>query len=63
MLRYCAWCGVYQGATPHPGYQIRRNVCEIDTSTICASCLSKASPNNRMSPSAHKLWSFDPKEN
>jgi rubredoxin len=41
MLRYCAWCGAYQGATPAAGHQIRANVCEIDTATICPACLSR----------------------
>jgi hypothetical protein len=41
MLKYCAWCGKYQGATPGAGYQIRQNVCEIDTATICTVCLSR----------------------
>lgn len=41
MLRYCAWCGIYQGSTPAAGYQIRKDVCEIDTATICPSCLSR----------------------
>ena len=62
MLRYCAWCGVFQGATPHPGYQIRRNVCEIDTSTICPSCLSKHLPPKREQPTNPILWRFEPKE-
>jgi len=38
MLKYCAWCGDYQGAINAQGYQIRRDVCEIDTATICRSC-------------------------
>ncbi len=41
MLRYCAWCGEYQGAKAGAGYQIRKNVCEIDTATICPSCLTE----------------------
>jgi hypothetical protein len=41
MLKYCAWCGDYQGATSAAGYQIRANVCEIDTATICPSCLAR----------------------
>ncbi len=41
MLRYCAWCGSYQGATAGEGHQIRQNVCEIDTATICPSCLER----------------------
>jgi hypothetical protein len=41
MLKYCAWCGAYQGAIPAAGYQIRENVCEIDTATICPSCLPR----------------------
>ncbi|WP_158247071.1 hypothetical protein [Geothermobacter hydrogeniphilus] len=41
MLKYCAWCGNYQGAIEAEGYQIRRNVCEIDTSTICEPCHDK----------------------
>jgi len=41
MLRYCAWCGTYQGATAARGHQIRKNVCEIDTTTICRTCLDR----------------------
>jgi len=41
MLRYCAWCGSYQGAIKAEGYQIRRDVCEIDTTTICNPCHEK----------------------
>lgn len=41
MLKYCAWCGEFQGVTEGEGYQIRRNVCEIDTTTICPACLAK----------------------
>lgn len=41
MLKYCAWCGNYQGAIRAEGYQIRDNVCEIDTATICPSCLAR----------------------
>jgi len=40
LLRYCAWCGEYQGATTGEGHQIRKNVCEIDTATICPSCMT-----------------------
>jgi hypothetical protein len=52
MLKYCAWCGIYQGATPAAGYQIRANVCEIDTATICPPCLAKllATPEDDHSP-------------
>ncbi|ALC18114.1 hypothetical protein DSOUD_3395 [Desulfuromonas soudanensis] len=39
MLRYCAWCGEYQGAIEGEGHQIRKDVCEIDTATICSLCL------------------------
>jgi len=38
VLKYCAWCGEYQGATESPGHQIRKHVSEIDTSTICPVC-------------------------
>jgi len=41
LLTYCAWCGEYQGAKTGKGYQIRKNVCEIDTATICPSCLAE----------------------
>lgn len=41
MLRYCAWCGSYQGPTKGQGYQIRSNRCEIDTTTICQPCHAK----------------------
>lgn len=41
MLRYCAWCGKYQGAVKAEGYQIRRNQCEIETSTICPACFHR----------------------
>lgn len=41
MLRYCAWCDKYQGATTARGYQIREHICEIDTATICPSCLTQ----------------------
>jgi len=41
LLRYCAWCGEYQGATSAQGHQIRKNICEIDTTTICAACLDQ----------------------
>ena len=40
MLKYCAWCGKYQGATKGEGHQIRKDVCEIDTATICPSCMT-----------------------
>ncbi len=40
MLSYCAWCGEYQGPKAGQGHQIRKNVCEIDTATICPSCLA-----------------------
>jgi hypothetical protein len=39
LLRYCAWCGEYQGAIEGEGHQIRKDVCEIDTTTICSACL------------------------
>ena len=38
MLKYCAWCGKYQGSVKAEGYQIRKDLCEIDTATICPSC-------------------------
>ena len=38
MLRYCAWCNEYQGAVAGEGHQIREDLCEIDTSTICPRC-------------------------
>lgn len=38
---YCAWCDEYQGAKPGEGYQIRQNICEIDTATICPLCLAR----------------------
>lgn len=38
MLRYCAWCNEYQGAVAGEGHQIRKDLCEIDTSTICPRC-------------------------
>ena len=41
LLKYCAWCGSYQGAIRAEGYQIRANVCEIDTATICPPCLAR----------------------
>jgi len=41
VLKYCAWCGSFQGATEGQGYQIRSNVCEIDTTTICQPCHEK----------------------
>jgi hypothetical protein len=41
LLTYCAWCGKYQGAKAGKGHQIRKNVCEIDTATICPSCLAE----------------------
>jgi hypothetical protein len=41
LLTYCAWCGKYQGAKAGTGHQIRKNVCEIDTATICPSCLTE----------------------
>jgi hypothetical protein len=41
MLRYCAWCGRFQGAVFGEGHQIRQDVCEIDTLTICPSCLAQ----------------------
>lgn len=42
LLKYCAWCGSYQGPAEGQGYQIRRDVCEIDTATICPPCHDKA---------------------
>lgn len=50
MLKYCAWCGTYQGAIPAEGYQIRRNVCEIDTATICGACYDKMLRQFRKKP-------------
>lgn len=41
MLRYCAWCGQFQGPVSGRGHQIRKNVCEVDTSTICPSCFAR----------------------
>jgi hypothetical protein len=41
LLKYCAWCGKYQGAIAAKGYQIRENISEIDTATICPSCMAK----------------------
>jgi len=41
LLTYCAWCGKFQGAKAGQGYQIRKNVCEIDTATICPACLAE----------------------
>jgi hypothetical protein len=41
LLTYCAWCGKYQGAKTGKGHQIRKNVCEIDTTTICPACLAE----------------------
>ena len=41
LLRYCAWCGSYQGSKVGVGHQIRKNVCEIDTTTICPVCLER----------------------
>ncbi len=41
LLKYCAWCGKYQGANKAKGYQIRENICEIDTATICPVCLAR----------------------
>lgn len=54
MLRYCAWCGTYQGATDGVGHQIRKNICEIDTATICSSCLERV---KRESPPGNKSGS------
>lgn len=45
MLKYCAWCGGYQGYTPGDGHQIHPDYCEIDTSTICRGCLVKVLRN------------------
>lgn len=47
MLRYCAWCGTYLGVTEGRGYQIRRNICEIDTSGICPPCRDKVVAGDR----------------
>jgi hypothetical protein len=41
LLTYCAWCGNYQGPKAGQGHQIRKNVCEIDTTTICPDCLTE----------------------
>lgn len=41
MLRYCAWCGKYQGYVVGAGHQIRKNLSEIDTATICVTCMAK----------------------
>jgi hypothetical protein len=41
VLTYCAWCGKYQGAKAGNGHQIRKDVCEIDSATICPSCLAE----------------------
>ena len=41
MLKYCAWCGKYQGLAAPGGHQIRKNICEIDTATICPTCWTK----------------------
>jgi len=41
LLKYCAWCGTYQGAKLGAGHQIRKNICEIDTATICPACLER----------------------
>ncbi|PLX97161.1 MAG: hypothetical protein C0621_00545 [Desulfuromonas sp.] len=49
MLRYCAWCESYLGATPAPGYQIRADLCEIDTTSICPSCYDRV--RHELSPS------------
>ncbi len=41
LLRYCAWCGRFQGAKAGNGYQVRENRSEIDTATICSSCFAR----------------------
>lgn len=41
VLKYCAWCGKYQGSVKAEGYQIRKNLCEIDTTTICPTCFMR----------------------
>jgi hypothetical protein len=41
LLRYCAWCGEYQGVTTGEGHQIRKNICEVDTATICPACFAR----------------------
>ena len=41
VLKYCAWCGKYQGLAAPGGHQIRKNICEIDTATICPTCWTK----------------------
>lgn len=41
MLKYCAWCGEFQGAKAGEGHQVRKNVCEIDTTTICPNCFAE----------------------
>jgi hypothetical protein len=54
LLRYCAWCGEYQGELKGEGHQIRKDVCEIDTSTICSLCLElllkKPAEKSRIQP-------------
>ena len=52
MLKYCAWCGKYQGANKAKGYQIRKNICEIDTATICPACLAQMVKNLLEQPAA-----------
>lgn len=53
MLKYCGWCGLYQGVTEGAGYQIRKNICEIDTTTICEPCHEKLIYPQRQKPKKH----------
>jgi len=53
VLRYCAWCGTYQGATSGTGHQIRKNICEIDTTTICPACMERV---KKEIPAREKDW-------
>ena len=41
MLRYCAWCNVFVGFVAGEGIQVHPQRCQIDTSTICPSCLER----------------------
>ncbi|BCR03394.1 hypothetical protein DESUT3_04630 [Desulfuromonas versatilis] len=49
MLKYCGWCGKYQGVVEAQGHQIRKNLCEIDTTTICPPCLARVTQGERES--------------
>ncbi|WP_187426649.1 hypothetical protein [Geothermobacter ehrlichii] len=40
MLRYCGWCGKFMGANRARGHQIGPDLCAIDTTSICPSCLA-----------------------